>query len=101
MYKDAADCQRTIDSDRRVELHGNKKLIFPGAGKDSQSIRGRFHVVLQVCADTFGVGFKAPALGRAGLKRTRYGRKLFADKRLEVIASMLIGLCIQIEADDG
>jgi hypothetical protein len=86
--------------DGRGGLDGLKEFVRARAGEDGDAVRLGAHLVAHVLVDALHVALEALALRAVRLEGARALRELLAQEALEVLPAVLVGLRVQIEADD-
>src|SRR5574338_350836 len=85
---------------RSTQLHCLEIIIRAGGRKNCKTIGRRAYLITQVRFNSCCVAFKAHQLER--LRRERLGLRFefLTDERLEIIASVLVRLEVQVKADE-
>src|SRR5688572_23445946 len=85
---------------RSTQLHCLEIIISACGRKNREAIGRRAYLITQVRFNSCCVAFKAQQLERLWSERFGLRFKLLTNERLEIIASVLVRLQVQVKADE-
>src|SRR5205085_9664836 len=86
--------------ERRGELYGLDEVARARAGEDGHAVRLRTEFVRQILPDAPGVAVETLARRRVRRVSARALRELLAQEAFEVLPPVLVGLRVQVKADE-
>ncbi len=86
---------------RSVQLHRLEEVLRAGAGEQREAVRGGPQLRRQVLLDPINVSHETGVCRRLRRKRSGSGVEFLLYEGGKVVPAMVVGLGVQIEADDG
>ena len=83
------------------QLHRLEEVLRAGAGEQREAVRGGPQLCRQVLLDPINVSYETGACRRLRRKRPGSGVELLPYEGCKVVPAMVVGLGVQIKADDG